>query len=264
MRVALRRPGFVRAEADLAVLVLGDEDDCSAYNPEFFSFDTTVLGALDSFRCFDYGVKCNPDDPRSEGAKSECMSREDSDYLHPMSRYIDFLHTLKPEPSQISVGLISGDTEPVAVQIVNPGGFEPRPDLLPSCSFTTPEGTTLTADPGIRMRQFLDGFPGHNTASTICSDEYPGLTELGTLAHRASVGNPCFAGQVIDCDVQLVRAGQAPTTIPACDAGMTNRPCWHVDADAQTCTAGAHDKLTIETSTTPGAGTRAIASCRVH
>lgn len=266
MRLALRRAGFVRPAADLAVLVLGDEDDCSAYNPEFFGGDPG-LGPLDSFRCFEYGVVCNPDDPRTEGTKSGCVSREDSDYLHPMSRYIDFLHMLKPEPSQITVGLISGDIEPVEVQLrVPPGGFEPRPDLVPSCSFTSPTtGSDLTADPGIRMRQFLDGFPGRNTASTICSEDYSGLTELGTLAHRAAVGDPCFAGDPIDggCEVELVFPGEAPTTLPQCDGGQTNAPCWHVISDAS-CPTTAHAALAIETETPVRPGTRAIATCRVH
>jgi hypothetical protein len=265
MRVALRRPGFVRPAADLAVLVLGDEDDCSAYNPDFFA-NSDALGPLDSFRCFEYGVECNPDDPRTAGTKSDCVSREDSDYLYPMSRYTDVLHNLKPDPSQITVGLISGDIEPVEVQVhVPPGGIDERPDLVPSCSFTTGTGTTLTADPGIRMRQFLDGFPGRNTASSICSDDYTGLTELGTLAHRASVGDACFAGAVIadDCDVQLVFPGDAPVALPACDGGMTNRPCWHIVTDAS-CPTTAHDALAIETAQPARPGTRAIASCRVH
>jgi hypothetical protein len=274
MRLALGQPGFVRAEADLAVLVLGDEDDCSAYNPDFFGPESPQLGPLDSFRCFEFGVECTPDDPRAVGVKSGCVSREDSPHLHPMTRYIDFLRDLKPAPTQITVGLITGNIEPVEVgRRTPPGSTVPRPDLLPSCSFMSADGTRLTADPGVRLRQFIDGFPGRNTASTICEENYTGLTELGTLAHRASHGNACFAGTAIDtvpgggidadCDVELTEPGSAPVDVPACDAGMTNRPCYHVVVSTD-CAAGAHHQLVIETQGTPPAGTRAHASCRVE
>jgi hypothetical protein len=53
--------GFLRPDANLAVVVLADEDDCSIADSAFFSTDTSTLGPLQSFRCFRFGVECDED-----------------------------------------------------------------------------------------------------------------------------------------------------------------------------------------------------------
>jgi len=54
MRAALTNTtanaGFMRASANLAVVVLSDEDDCSVHDPRLFSATDTSLGPLQSFR----------------------------------------------------------------------------------------------------------------------------------------------------------------------------------------------------------------------
>ena len=50
-------------------MILADEDDCSVGDSAFFGGDTSQLGALQSFRCFRFGVQCDPDDPNTPGDK---------------------------------------------------------------------------------------------------------------------------------------------------------------------------------------------------
>ncbi|MBL4635617.1 MAG: VWA domain-containing protein, partial [Kofleriaceae bacterium] len=69
MRLALdntsgQNTGFLRPEAFLAVIIITDEDDCSAKDPSIFNSDPSLdninsaVGFLSSFRCFEFGVTC--------------------------------------------------------------------------------------------------------------------------------------------------------------------------------------------------------------
>src|SRR5690606_31532765 len=64
--------GFLREDAYLAVIFIADEDDCSSKegtDGAVFAPDTTEdpfqseLGFFDSFRCWEFGVVCNDDNP---------------------------------------------------------------------------------------------------------------------------------------------------------------------------------------------------------
>jgi hypothetical protein len=54
--------GFLRPDAALLIIIVADEDDCSASNPMVFDpMDMTLsspLGPLTSFRCTEFGVRC--------------------------------------------------------------------------------------------------------------------------------------------------------------------------------------------------------------
>ena len=98
MRCALdanpNNAGFLRPTANLAVVILADEDDCSVGDSVFFAADTSLFGPLQSFRCFRFGVQCDPDDPTTPGAKSGCRPREDSLYIDPVQPFEDALQGL--------------------------------------------------------------------------------------------------------------------------------------------------------------------------
>ena len=152
--------GFVRDGALLAIIYISDEDDCSASDPSLYDPDSASVGPLSSFRCFRQGVACEPDDD-SLGPRSSCEPREDSDYMVPVSEYIDFLYSKKP-PERIVVAGIIGNSAPVSVALDNQG----NPGLEPSCVSASGE-----AAPPIRLHAVLDAFPGRNVASTICNED---------------------------------------------------------------------------------------------
>lgn len=174
--------GFLRQRAILAVVVLSDEDDCSARDPELFDNTQTDMesffGPLTSFRCFEFGVTCDVNNRTHTGIRTQCTPREDpSAKLHPLSRYVNLLRTLK-DPGQVVVAVLSG---PVAGDQVEVGLDEyGQPKLMPSC-----ESTMGGADPAIRLRAFADHFNdawalsvfGHQS---ICEPTYVApLTGLG-------------------------------------------------------------------------------------
>lgn len=164
--------GFLRNDAYLAVVIISDEDDCSVEDVAMFDANP-ALGPLSSFRCFEFGVSCEPDTPRVAGARSACGTRANSTYTYDVSEYVAFLKGLKLDPSRVIVAGIIGNTTPVSVSLN--GNSDPRLD--PSC--TSAAGSAV---PGVRLQAFLDGFPGRNTSTTICNDDLSGaLTIIADL-----------------------------------------------------------------------------------
>lgn len=159
--------GFLRAEALLAVVIITDEDDCSVENIAMFDSDPSLdtvdssLGPLSSFRCFEFGVQCNPDTPRTSGARDSCTPRTDSPYMPDVSEYADFLKGLKDDPNKVVVAAITGNSTPVTV-----GSLDGEPRLEASC-----QSSSGNAAPAIRMQGLVDLFPQRGTITTICNDD---------------------------------------------------------------------------------------------
>ena len=82
VRVHVANAGFLRDDANLAVVILADEDDCSFADSALLSSDTSQLGPLQSFRCTRYGVTCDDGGTTSDamnqvGAKTGCHPNTD-------------------------------------------------------------------------------------------------------------------------------------------------------------------------------------------
>jgi hypothetical protein len=258
MRAALSNTtanaGFLRESANLAVVVLSDEDDCSVHDPRLFSSDTS-LGPLQSFRCFQYGVECTPDDPLTVGTKSGCAPRPAS-LVDEVAPFEDFLLQLKGgDARKLMFGAIVGDPSHVAVELrTPPGGGTGIAALEHSCSFTTSAGTAV-ADPGVRFQSLVDAFPGRSVVSSVCSDDLaPSVTAIGASIRRL-VGDTCLEkpiAQPADCIVEDVSdsAATAPVRIPSCGAGVTG-DCYMLVSDS-TCSDAAPLRLAV-TRTQPAA-----------
>lgn len=258
--------GFLRPDAQLVVIVIADEDDCSAADPAFFGVPTAELGPLDSFRCFEKAVACNEGrdvDLRTVGVKTGCHVDESQNYLHHVGEYVAFLRGLKPDPADVVVAAIVGDAEPVEVTTRMPAG-EPRADLVPSCEYTDVTGATNTADPGIRFSAFLDGFPHRAVTGTICSADYTQTYQrVGARIRR--MNEPCFEEAIAsppDCDVSLVTDVTAP--IPQCDAGQTNHPCWHLISDLRCADTPTGLAIAVETIDPLAPATHIHATCAIQ
>lgn len=117
--------GFLRPDAALAVILVTDEDDCSAprdtrlFDPSQTSVDSQ-LGPITSYRCFQFGNLCDGVDPgRAPGPRSHCVpgsfDPEPGHQLTPIAEFRDFFEELKPDRRLFYLGVVAAPPEPVVI-----------------------------------------------------------------------------------------------------------------------------------------------------
>ncbi len=251
--------GFLREDAFLAVIIISDEDDCSTEDNRMFADQNATLeselGPLNSFRCFEFGVACEPDNNiRSPGQRQECGPRVGSQFMYDIDRYAAFLkNELNKDPADIIVAGIIGDTGPVEV-VVASDDTSTKAVLQPSCEVRDEENNLLLTEaaPAIRLKAFLDLFPQRNTFTTICNEQLDGALVLIANLLKEVIGNPCMKGNIDtdpnaegiqeECVVSDVRfpdtVFQEETLLPRCTTNPPNTseaPCWYLE-DNPACT----------------------------
>ncbi len=257
--------GFIREDAFLAVIIITDEDDCSVTDPSMFNSDSSLdnisssLGFLSSFRCFEFGVTCDPDSPRSAGPRQDCVAQTSSPYMADISKYSEFLKTLKTDPAKIIVAGIRGPGNVVSVALK-----DGEPKLAPSCcrDANCNIDSENKADPAVRIDSFLESFPNRNTATTICNEDLSdALTVIAELLTEV-LGNPCIDGDLKLTDGQPTctvtdvsnkgKENESQVIVPLCNADNSNLPCYHFDIDTEECSnTPTQLALTIERSVDP-------------
>jgi hypothetical protein len=266
--------GFLRPEALLGVVVLADEDDCSAEDPALYGPETPELGYQSSFRCFEHAIQCAEGrgaELRTEGPKTGCVPLDDSPYLFDLPRYIDFLRGLKSEPHDVGVGIVLGDPEPVEViRQSNPGSTATHPALANSCH-SIPDVIEAAA-PSIRLHAFAEAFgPTRSAWTSFCQDNYVDhLQRVGAML-RDMVGYPCVDGELYDptsCELAYVThpgtAAESTQPLPSCDEAAGARPCWRTVVDPAVCSAAPNIRLVVDEDVAPPAGTYLVGACRIN
>ncbi len=285
MRAALTNTtannGFLRPSAFLAVIFVADEDDCSAKNGGFFGPDSAALGPLDSFRCFEFGVECDgASDPRAVGPRTNCQPIASSQYMYQQSeiddRYVNFLKGLKSDEKDVIVAGIIGNVEPVEIGRRTPAsGGDPRPDLVPSCTYAGPNGMQ-TADAGVRLKYFLDQFPNRSTITTICDNDLSdALVQIADLLATV-IGNPCIEGNLADrdpgtngvqpeCQASYVtnpgEENQVEDVLAQCNDTASNQPCWRLIQDPNCTDYPTGLSIEVVRSVEPPPDTHIFARC---
>jgi hypothetical protein len=236
-------PGFIRPEAFLSVIFITDEDDCSARNPQLFDPTQTALtdplGPLTSFRCFEFGVRCDINDRNKMGPRKNCVPSQD--WLYPVKeRYEDFFRALKP-PGRIIMAAIAGPTDRVEV-----GKDGNKPVLRESCS----SGAGV-AVPGIRVKALIDAFAPDSQYTSICEADFgPALIALGKKI-LGKLGAQCIASPIL-----------TPNGGLACQQGDTYGPnlvCGQNCLDMVSC-----DVIEIVAQGTPSQETTKVEKCPVE
>lgn len=240
---------FLRPDSLLAVVFITDEDDCSMHDDSLMdastvcddNFDTgsCPLGAPSSFRCFEFGVECEPDDPRSLGTHESCKPREDSPYLADVLGYSGRLKALRSS-ERVFVAGITGTLDGASVQVSSGGPAPGRPTIDPSC-----ESGVGEAFPPIRLAAFLEQFENTGQQSICEANLAPALEKVAT-GIGILLGNPCVRGNVdidpstpeveVECsvaDVVFDGSKDVETILPRCGNG--DEPCWIAERDPLAC-----------------------------
>jgi len=170
--------GFLRDDALLVVVFLTDEDDCASPDPAFYGSDPSRYGPLGSFRCFQFGARCDQPDPAALGVHTGCVAADDG-VLFRVADYAAFLDTLKGGAGRVVVGGLVPPTEPVEVRRDEGAG---RSLLTPLCADVGPD-VGLQTWPSMRMHAFAQAFAAAGVAppiGSICAADW--AAQLGALA----------------------------------------------------------------------------------
>lgn len=159
--------GFIREDSVLAVLLLTDEDDCSAANLDLFNLDTTTFTAPLNIRCSRY-----------------------PEATHPIGRFVDGLSRLRRDPRRfVYAGIVgipldadpSSTTPNYAAILDHPGMIEredpdQRERLIPSCDVDD----RRRADPARRIvsvARDLSVLGAGTAVHSICQADYGAAIE---------------------------------------------------------------------------------------
>ena len=230
--------GFLRDNAMLAVIVIADEDDCSAAHNNLFQGTAAEL----NFRCTKTGITCpGVSDLSKPGQYTDCAPNDQSQYLEPVDKYVDFIKTIKPNWRQnVLVAGIVGDDKPFEIQL----DAMNNPQLAPSCTY----GGNQTAVPALRTKDFLEQFSFSVQRSICGADLSQAMVDIGAQLKRL-VGDPCWEGEILDMDpdaaglqpdctivdVKVLPDGSSQElgSIAQCGTGVI--PCWKLEVDAVQC-----------------------------
>lgn len=243
--------GFLRPEAVLAVVIIADEDDCSAAGPNFYGADAS-LGALDGLRCLRAGLRCGPQNTQAVGGIGEysnCRPDPTSTFALQIEGLVGKLRALKKRPDdQLMIAGIIGPANNIVIEN-NPDTSLGQPALRvrPSCMYRKPmctesatENCLQKAAPSNRIEAFANAFRYH-FSTTICeTDLAQSITALGQNL-TAPLNPSCFTAPLrtpTDCVVTDIAEadGAREQLVPQCDATASTKPCWRIGTDTQVCT----------------------------
>ncbi len=267
--------GFIREQAQLAVVIVSDETDCS-YSPanqEIFTINKIYWNNPDdpaptSALCWRAGVACTGAGP----TYSECHAENhdvaggsgvaDQDaVLPPISKYIDFLYNLQDGKQQIDkdqrikVALITG--VPVGYEsFKNELMYEDSPDadiqgsfgIGPGCVLADAGGDAIGVPP-VREREVAEAFQVEDDARnlySICQPSYAETLDAIGAVIAADIKPICFPNCVLDTDpdselvepdCQIYEQDVIANTITPLAKCEAGPDAWVLPADAIACWA---------------------------
>jgi hypothetical protein len=248
--------GFFRPEANLAVVIVANEDDCSVQNAGAF-FDDDIDNM--PYKCLSHGLVC--DQPLdSEGEKTNCVASSDA-VIADVDAFADTLLAFKGDPRMVMAATITGDATNVTLRPY--GGSFSGFYVDATCSLTLDGMELGVATPGVRLAAFTDRFEGRSSFASICNDDLTApMHDFGATAKKL-VADPCFdISRLADtsdepgiqplCEVRDTRdsSPDKSTSLPLC--GATAGDCYELVTDAVACPYTAdHLRLAFHRSETP-------------
>jgi hypothetical protein len=280
--------GFLRPGAFLAVVILTDEDDCSA-DPKLFAQPDSAVGPFD-LRCTQQAFRCDqPILPNQAGQYTNCSVRTDG-FLTDPATYASFLTGLKGA-TNVAVAVIAGDpTKNISIGDLKIGPDDQPLALEPSCQATI-NGNLALGRPANRLSSFISNFGSRGLFRTVCQADYSGaLTDISNLLINSV--SPCIEGalDVTDTDpnnpgiqpdcsvsdvVETAGSGSAtgtttetlippckmsdPTTVAADQGGAV--ACWWLKPDPVTCQTPSQLSLQVVRTQAAATGSKERVSC---
>jgi hypothetical protein len=260
--------GFLRDGAYLGIIMLTNEDDCSASAAgatTLYSLNggqqsiTNAMGPIANYRCNQFGHLCgNPGAPPPlnppAGATTltldGCISNDDTGLLTPVSTFVQHIKALKSDPAnQILVAAVTGPVTPYTVDWIPNATITPPenwPAIAHSCG---PTGDMSFADPAVRIAQFVNAFGDNSKLASICDSTYQ--SSMTAIANKigALIKPKCVAGTIQQVNGQpnctvtnevTVMGKTNDVAIASCASNGGAAPCWTLNppSAANNCAAG--------------------------
>jgi hypothetical protein len=260
---------FLRPDALLQVILLTNEDDCSAPpDSDLFSTSSTMvsdpLGPLQSYRCNEFGHLCGgkmpPRQPAGETDLGMCVSNE-AGPLIPVGGVVTALKAVKADPRRVLVAAITGPAMPYKVNL-GPSSIKTDPSMWPYVEHSC-QGADLTyADPAVRIKQWTDGFGVHGLFQSLCADNFTAVLQAIAGQVGDAFGPPCLPAAYDPAKCALVDsdAGHTMSTpLRQCASSADVGPCWYTKANSAACATG--QEIDVNRPTPAAAGTLTTVSC---
>ena len=257
--VPAENQGFLRPDALLAIVLITNEDDCSAVAgaPVFDTRSNTnieaQLGPPANFRCNEFGHLCDGNPPTRRAPNHDvnasvsyhnCTSRDSPRFLLPVIDIANRIKSLKGDDGQIMVAAIAGPQEPYVVRWKAPSTGDtscgaascPWPQIAHSC--VAADGSF--ADPAVRISELVGHFGATGRLQSICDDNFaPALGNIADTIVRY-VNAPCIQGRIAkrpgttrdDCTVVDSDTGNP---VSSCDETGGAGECWRVVTGGTSC-----------------------------
>ena len=258
--------GFLRPDAYLAIVMITNEDDCSAvsgvplYDVGSNTSIASQLGPPQNFRCNEFGHLCNdgtgnlvhpnrnaPNADVNASVSYSCTSNDSEGYLLSARGTANRIKALKADDGQVMVAAITGAPSPYVVGWRAPSTQDtscgaascPWPVIQHTCTAT--DGSF--ADPAVRINELVRQFGANGTTLSICDDDFsPALSNIASEIVEY-VNAPCIQGRIAkrpgttreDC---TVTDNTTRGSLPACVDSGGAAGCWQLVAGAAACGGG--------------------------
>lgn len=275
---------FLRSSANLAVVLVTNEDDCSApFNSMVFDpasrFVSDTLGPLASFRCNEFGHLCGgarPPRTPAGGAQDlsgTCHSAEDG-VLTRISTFVAQLKALKADPSQVIVSAIAGPATPYVVSQTTPT-LKDDPSMWPMINHSCTQADGTNGDPAIRISDWVSAFGSKGSFLSICNESFEPALKTIAASVGSSLDLPCLDSRVLDTSLgpnglqpdcvfvdHVTDAGGMRVDTPLSSCAQTGNvaPCWTIAADAR---CGSGQLVTFKRAAGASADVTTTATCQV-
>jgi hypothetical protein len=269
--------GFLRPNAYLGIILITNEDDCSA-PPDSKLFDPASrfvgdpLGPLASYRCNEFGHLCGgarpprtniPAPPGGTDLTGTCdVDEAPNATLVRVSDVVSRIKALKPgQENKILVAAIAGPTTQYIVETaaatLKDDPNQQWPQVRHSCVEPTQPGQPPEyGDPGVRITKWVTSFGANGVFQPICNKTYEMALQVIATKLGQLLGDPCVDGKVLDTAGGLWATGDAnppdcavvdhvtndqgariDSPVPRCDDANPVPPCWHIAGQGM-CKAG--------------------------
>jgi hypothetical protein len=242
--------GFLRPEAHLAVVIVTDEDDCSApSDTDLFHMD--LPGQTSSTRCALRGHLCGGSPPPAApftAPMATCQPAEGGPLI-PVQTLVDRLRASKRDPDrQLTVAAVFG--MPAAHPEID---YRIIPTMQGVDYGAVCSSVAGTAAMGLRVARFVQAFGVAGSSFDVCQDDFrPTIQGVGRAIVRR-LTSACLPQPVTDCQVT------ADQPLPRC-THLIEPTCWDLAPDPR-C-PGSQTLLAIEGAGALPAGTRITARCQ--